>query len=247
MAPDGSGATRLTHSPGRDAHPFFLPDGRIVFQSPRDYEAANEVDLYVMRADGSEQRRIVTTPGFDGVPVPNRAGSRLAFQRSPLRAGGEFHWELFVVDTGGRGERQLTRNAWSSQVPSWSRDDRRIVFYANPAGRDQLFLLDVGSGAVTALAPSAGEDNAPAFSPDGRSVAFVSTRDGGRHLYRVDLPAGRVTRLTSGVEIWGQPSWSADGRCILLSGITTGVNDIYSVNADGSGLTRLTRGVEGLR
>jgi len=36
MRADGSGVRRVTHSPGRDAHPYFSRDDRrIVFQSPR--------------------------------------------------------------------------------------------------------------------------------------------------------------------------------------------------------------------
>jgi len=242
MGADGTNPQRLTHSPGRDAHPMFMPGGRrIVFQSPRGHAVADQVDLYLMDADGRHPRRIVAAPGFNGVPVPSPDGAWIAFQRSPrARAGAGYHWELFLVDSAGRRERQLTANAWSSQVPTWSPDGGRLAFHADPEGRNQLFVLEVTSGAVVPLAPSAGDDNAPAWSPDGRSLAFVSTRDGARDVYRVEVASGGVTRLTTGLDVWGQPSWSPDGTVILFSAKTAGLDQIYAIGAHGAGLRRLT-------
>jgi len=63
---DGTHLNRLTHAPGRDAHPAFSRDGRkIAFQSPRGNV---QPQIYVMNANGSRQTRLTNLPGFTGVP-----------------------------------------------------------------------------------------------------------------------------------------------------------------------------------
>jgi TolB protein len=252
MARDGQAQRRLTRAPGRDAHPGFFPDGRIVFQSPRADTAPGEVDLYVMNGDGSGVRRIVAAPGFDGVPVPSPEGSRVAFQRG-VRSGAAYHWELLVADSGGRGERQLTRNRWSSQVPGWSPDGRSLVFFADREGNNRLYVMDVEQGIVRALpAPQAGADNAAAFSPEGERLAFISTRDqpageGAGDLYVMHRSGGNLSRLTTNLALQAQPAWAPDGRSILVSGSANSRVEIYLVNLDTGTAERLTRGLEGIR
>ena len=52
---DGTALQRLTASPGIDTDPAFSPDGtKIVFESDR----SGTEQLYVMNADGSDQRRL---------------------------------------------------------------------------------------------------------------------------------------------------------------------------------------------
>lgn len=66
-------ARQLTHTMGRDAHPSFAPDGRlIVFQSPR---GDGHTNLYTMKPDGSDPRKITTHEG------PNRTESALRSHR----------------------------------------------------------------------------------------------------------------------------------------------------------------------
>jgi TolB protein len=63
MNADGSGLTRLTDRVFMDIMPIWSPDGHyIVFYSDRD---ANP-ELYLMRADGSEERNLTNDPAFDG-------------------------------------------------------------------------------------------------------------------------------------------------------------------------------------
>jgi TolB protein len=82
---DGTKLTRLTHSPGNDAHNSWSPDGRwIAFTSARGgfkdeavLHPANPQpygDIYVMRADGTDVRQLTDEPFEKGTPnwVPVR-------------------------------------------------------------------------------------------------------------------------------------------------------------------------------
>jgi Tol biopolymer transport system component len=251
MGADGTGAKRLTRSPGRDAHPIFARDGRsIFFQSPRG-GAEGEVDLYTMAIDGSATKRLIEAPGFDGVAALSPDGRRLAYQHG-TKQGEAWHWEIHLADADGRHDRALTKNAWSSQVPVFTPDAKRLVFFANPGGHDRLFSMDLATRKVIPLAPEAAargeaDDQVPSLSPDGRFVAFTSTRDGGRDLYRIEIATGTVTRLTTGFDVWSQAAWSPDGKRILFSAKAGGVEEIFSVDSGGGEAVRLTRGAEGMR
>ena len=216
------------------------PLDRVLFDPrPRLGDLHDGVERYPSAA-------IAVRPGFDGVAVPSPDGRWIAFQRGTSDSAGS-HWDLFLVDTLGRNQSQLTSNRWSSQVPSWTTGGKELVFYANPEGREQLFVLDIASRDVRPLTRSGGNDTAPSVSPDGRAVAFNSDRDGLSDLYLLDIRSGAVRRLTTGLQVRSQPGWSRDGRQLLFSALETGVDEVYRIGQDGSGLVRLTKGWEGVR
>lgn len=65
LALDGSNPVQLTDSPRYDENPVWSPDGtQIAFQTARD----GEFELYVMNADGSDQRPIAPNRGNDFWP-----------------------------------------------------------------------------------------------------------------------------------------------------------------------------------
>ena len=76
MNADGSNQTRLTDNPSFDMAPFWSPDGKkIAFYSLRndvppekDWWYEWNAEIYVMNADGSEQKNITNNPGYDGYP-----------------------------------------------------------------------------------------------------------------------------------------------------------------------------------
>src|SRR6516165_8089551 len=60
--PDGTGLKRLTHARGYNAEGSYSPDGKqIVFCSNRD--GAEDLELYVMDADGKNVRQLTHAPG----------------------------------------------------------------------------------------------------------------------------------------------------------------------------------------
>jgi len=72
MNSDGSNETRLTNNPAWDGCLSWSPDEmKIAFASRRD--GNNEIfygnsEIYVMNADGSEQKNITNNPAYDGYP-----------------------------------------------------------------------------------------------------------------------------------------------------------------------------------
>ena len=79
MRPDGSGVTRLTTSPGNDSHPAWSADGaHILFSSSRfgfkDEAPMADIpqpygELFIMNADGSEQRALTDNRWEEGTPA----------------------------------------------------------------------------------------------------------------------------------------------------------------------------------
>jgi len=79
MNADGSNQTRLTNDPSFDMAPSWSPDGKkIAFYSLRNDVSPEKdesqwwyemnAEIYVMNADGSEQKNITNNPAYDGYP-----------------------------------------------------------------------------------------------------------------------------------------------------------------------------------
>ena len=83
--PTARASTPLTRTPGYDAEATIAPDGLIVFTSVRD----GDMEIYSMKADGSDVKRLTERPGPDGGPFFSWDGKRIAFRGRMLecRAG----------------------------------------------------------------------------------------------------------------------------------------------------------------
>lgn len=235
QALDGTVARRLTHTPGRDAHPSFSPDGRqIAFQSPREGIHTN---LYLMDADGANQRRITSHTGFAGMPVWSPDGRFLAYQWTPdLEAA---KWRLMLLEIATGTTRQLTDGRAQDQVINWAPDGRRFVFHSDRFGRNQLLTLTL-DGAVQRLTTTAFDDRNGAWFPDGSRVAFLSDREGS--------PGGIFTMRADGTDLrrvaplavqHGVPFVSPDGRRVLASPRAEKGSEIWAVDVATGAAARL--------
>jgi TolB protein len=235
MDADGSNARRLTAVPGRDAHPYWSPDGsKIVFQSPREN---GHTRIFVMNADGSEQRVLTRNEGFCGVPVWSPDGRTIVFQCTAdlARTAADTPWKLYAAAAGAGEPRPITAGPGSDQVPNWSPDGRRLVFYSNRSGIDQLYTMAADGGPATALTGTAWANRAASWSPDGRSLVFQSERHGSpSDIYRMQVGSGETTRLTSSGIGHGVPYFSPDGRSIVYQTRSVSGQRIALMNADGS-------------
>lgn len=110
---------QLTDTPWIDAHPDWSPDGRrITFLSTRDNQVRNQV--FVMNADGSEQRNLTRTESEEMHPAWSADGSHIAF--SSFR-GGRYS-NVYVMDAEGAAATALAPVDGYQSLPAFQPRNR---------------------------------------------------------------------------------------------------------------------------
>jgi Tol biopolymer transport system component len=187
--------TRLTDARGYDAEAGYSPDGQwIVFSSTRDaynralseteqrFLAADPsyfADIYIMRADGSEQRRLTTAAGYDGGPFFTYDGSRIVWRRFDERG---LIADVWTMKRDGSEAIQVTDFGAMSWAPYEHPSGEYILFASNKLGFEnfELFMVDArGVKEPVRVTYSDGFDGLPVPSPDGARLSWTSTRSGG--------------------------------------------------------------------
>lgn len=139
MRADGSGTERLTDAPGYDGGPFFFADGsRIVWR--RFEESGLIADVWTMRPDGGDPRRITSFGSMSWAPYPHPSGEYIFFASNKHGFG---NFEIFIVDA--EGERQPVRVTDSDGfdgLPVPSPDGRQLSWTSGRHGGEgaQLWI-----------------------------------------------------------------------------------------------------------
>lgn len=260
MRPDGSDVRQLTRnatspaSENDDSLPTWSPDAtQIAFTSTRDHEGdgIDAKELYVMNADGTQQRRL-TEDEPSVVPAGWRPDGQIEFVRC---AQGITDCALMTVDPeGGDPEGVYEFNGTTEFVQLAPDAERLVIQTFNPAAarlgaRVEVANLDGGDRQV--LIDHGGE---PAWSPNGKRLVFVTDRDrNGRclfhdctgnapELYVADGDGSNQRRLTRTTAQEAHPRWSPDGTKLLFARIESEDDDyeLFVMNADGSCMRQLT-------
>ena len=248
MDVDGKNRRRLTNNRHDDWDPSWSPDGkRIAFTSSGKvlnvvqahplFVEGGPPQIYVMEADGGNQRRLTNSGFAEWYPSWSPDGKRIAFTSSgAMDTAG---WYIYVVDADGQNEQRLTdQGGW---YPSWSPDSQRIAFVSSRnAFGNQIYVMDADGSNQQRLTDQGGWH--PSWSPDGEHIAFVSHRDENWEIYVMDADGKNQRRLTRTPAHDWHPSWLPDGERIAFVSHRDGNYEIYTMNLKGvRQIRRLTK------
>jgi Tol biopolymer transport system component len=182
-----------------------------VFQGPKA-----EVDLMVVRPDGSGLRKLTWDVGNNGFPAFSPDGKQLVF-----RSGREGFKNLYIINSDGAGLMQLTKGEWTDTMCNWSLAGDWIAFASNHDGNFDIWLIRPDGSGLHKIIGGGGRNNHPHFSPDGKWLVFTSQRAGYSaeeislpfqyqpygDLFGVRLDGTGLVRLTHNGFEEGTPAW----------------------------------------
>jgi TolB protein len=192
-----------------DEDPAWSPDGRrIAFASTRLH--SNNVDIYVMDADGSNVIRLTDHPANDQDPDWAADGQSIFFTTERDGRG-----EIYRVMLADRRLHRQTSGIDRSIMPAASRDGRTLAYAAQTLIQFQIKAIDLTTGKPREIAASGGACR-PAFSPDSAEMAYVVLD---REPSRIEAVRGTSRRtLVADPKLWSYyPAYSPDGRHVAFS------------------------------
>jgi len=152
MNVDGTDVKQLTHTLGYDGGPWWSPDGKkIVYRAhhPKDSVEVKQykdllaqglirpskVELFVMNADGSDNRQVTALGGANFGPSWTPDGKKIIFA-SNFREPRSENFELYLIDAsasmaGADKLQQITFNPTFDGFPMFSPDGRKLIWAAN--------------------------------------------------------------------------------------------------------------------
>ena len=148
MNVDGSSVRKLTSQLGYDGGAWWSPDGKqIVYRANHPQTAAeiatyrdflaqrlvrpNKMDLWIMNADGTNQRQITHLGAASFGPSWTADGRKIIFSSNHHTDPKLGNFDLFLINPDGSGLEQVTTASTFDGFPMFSPDGRKLVWASN--------------------------------------------------------------------------------------------------------------------
>jgi TolB protein len=162
MRLDGTDVRRLTSTLGYDGGAFFSPDSkRIVYRAfhptdpaevahyrellARNLVEPSKLEIFVMDADGRNQRQVTTNGAANFAPFFHPDGRRIIFS-SNVQDPERRKFDLFLINEDGTGLEQLSREGRFNSFPMFSPDGTKLVWVSDRGAKEKrefnIFLAD---------------------------------------------------------------------------------------------------------
>jgi Tol biopolymer transport system component len=180
---------QLTREIGYDAEGSYSPDGKwIAFASNRhaySERLASEdekifkmdpsylMSIYLMKADGSQAKRLTFDKGYNGGPFFSADGKKITWRK--FAPNGQSA-EIWTMNADGSEQKQITRMGAMSWAPFFHPSGDYLIFTTNKMGfaNFELYIVDSeGKKEPVRISFMDDFDGLPAFSPQGDKLAWT--------------------------------------------------------------------------
>jgi TolB protein len=163
MDANGKHVRQLTHELGYDGGPVFSPDRKWIVYRANHPSSEKEIveykellkqnqirptflELWIMKADGSEKRQITNLGAASFAPAFFRDGRRIIFASNQGSTGGMGNFELYAVNSDGTNLERITYSDGFDGFPMFSLDGKKLVWASNRNARapheTNIFIAD---------------------------------------------------------------------------------------------------------
>jgi Tol biopolymer transport system component len=166
---------------------------------------AQDTGIFVMKIDGSEERRVVRVDDCEshGTPRWSHDGKRLAFDATSDTGSRK----LYIVNVDGTGLKAMGEHC----MPDWSPDDKLLAYQYDGGDRERGVWVQNLEGKGQEWLVLGGS---PRWSPDGAKIAYTDWQS----VHLLDQLTGDDRRLSDDV-FPDRPTgfdWSHDGKRLAL-------------------------------
>ena len=167
MNADGTRIIRLTSNEEFEEVPTWSPDGdKILFtrqiREPGDTSHAANGEIFIMDADGNNEKRLTNKKGFDSGATFSPDGKRIAFY-GPTE---DKDFEIFVMKSDGSGMTNLTQDSLEDYSPSWSPDGKWIAYTSGTSAQDDVWIIHVETRRKIRLTNEPKRNETPVWRPN---------------------------------------------------------------------------------
>ena len=224
------------------ADPQIAPDGsqvafvRVVIDEKKD---GYETSIWMVKADGSEPARAITSGTRDTGPRWSPDGRRLAFIRAVEKDGRPQPPQIFVMAMSGGEPWAITDVPRGAGSPDWAPDGRAIAFSSTSRHDDVKPAADRPRETDVRVITEA------VYRANGVAGSGFVDRDRPAHIWTIAVPASASEKTTPKALTSGEFSetnfrWSPDGSRIFFvsdrrreSYYSARDSDLYAVSKDG--------------
>jgi Tol biopolymer transport system component len=153
-----------------------------------------------LRRSGNSKRIL------DRFPIFSPDGSKIVFTRGPSPV----LTDVWVMDSDGSDQGQITYRPGGDSQPNWSPDGTRIAWRSSSVEHPEIgdiWVMNADGSNPSQLTDDPADDLRPAWSPSGTKIAFRSLRTNQGDIYVMKADGSKQEQLTDDPAQDAYPDW----------------------------------------